>query len=106
VSASEWITTIDEGKVPEGGYAAVYPRGLGVLLVKVDGALHAVANKCFHMGCPLEGGKLRGAILTCPCHDWRFDVRDGRFVTAPELRIRRFATKVEDGKVLVDVGGT
>jgi nitrite reductase/ring-hydroxylating ferredoxin subunit len=32
-------------------------------------------------------------------------VRDGRFVTAPELRIRTFATKIEDGKVLVDVGG-
>jgi nitrite reductase/ring-hydroxylating ferredoxin subunit len=105
VSASEWIATLDESEVPEGGYAAVYPKGIGVLLVRIDGALHAVANKCFHMGCPLEGGRLRGAIITCPCHDWHFDVRDGRFITAPELRLRKFATKVEDGKVLVDVGG-
>lgn len=100
----EWILTIDEAEVPEGGYVAVYPKGLGVLLAKVEGDLYAVANKCFHMGCSLEGGKLRGTILTCPCHDWRFDVRDGRFVTAPELRIRTYGTRVEDGKVLVEVG--
>ena len=105
MSVAEWIPTIDEGEVPEGGYTAVHPKGLGVLLVRVDGALHALANKCAHMGCPLEGGRLRGVILTCPCHDWRFDVRDGRFVTSPELRIRTFATKVDEGIVFVDVGG-
>jgi 3-phenylpropionate/trans-cinnamate dioxygenase ferredoxin subunit len=57
------------------------------------------------MACPLEGGKLEGATLTCPCHDWRFDVRSGEFLDAPELRITTFATKVEDGKVLVELKG-
>ena len=41
----------------------------------------------------------------CPCHDWRFDVRSGEFLDAPELRIATFATKVEDGKVLVELKG-
>lgn len=102
---SVWIPTLDEGNVPEGGYAVVYPKGLGILVARVEGEFYAVANKCFHMGCPLEGGKLRGTILTCPCHDWRFDVRDGRFVTAPELRIETFPTRVEDGRVHVRLRG-
>lgn len=101
----EWITTIEESKVGEGSYVAVYPRGLSLLLVKVDGELHAIDNKCVHMGCPLEGGKLTGHILTCPCHDWRFDVRTGDFVTASELSIRTYDTRVEDGRVLVELGG-
>jgi len=105
VAGPEWVPTIDDSKIRDGAYVAVYPKGLSVLLVRVDGDLHAVANKCAHMACPLEGGKLDGAVLTCPCHDWRFDVRTGLFVDAPELGIATFPTKVADGKVLVQIGG-
>ena len=104
MSGPVWVPTIDDMKVRDGAYVAVYPKGLSVLLMRVDGELHAVANKCAHMACPLEGGRLEGAVLTCPCHDWRFDVRTGRFLDAPELGISTFATRVEEGKVLVDIG--
>jgi nitrite reductase/ring-hydroxylating ferredoxin subunit len=104
VSGPQWVPTIDDGKVRDGAYLPVYPKGVGVLLVRVDGELFAVANKCAHMACPLEGGKLEGAILTCPCHDWRFDVRSGQFLDAPELALATYPIKVEDGTVHVDLG--
>ena len=106
MSGPRWVPTIDDTKVRDGQYVAVYPMGLSMLLARVDGEVYAVANKCAHMACPLEGGRLDGAVLTCPCHDWRFDVRSGHFLDAPELRIGTFATKVEDGKVLVEIGGS
>lgn len=99
-----WVPCVEAAKVREGRPAPVYPKGVGVLLVRLGEELHAVANKCAHMGCPLEGGRLEGAVLTCPCHDWRFDVRTGRFLDAPELAIRTYATKVEDGRVFVALG--
>jgi 3-phenylpropionate/trans-cinnamate dioxygenase ferredoxin subunit len=99
-----WVEVADEAKVAVGGYLAVYPKGLAVLLVRVDGVLHAIANKCAHMACPLEGGRLDGHVITCPCHDWRFDVRSGAFLDAPEIVIAVFPTKVVDGRVQVDVG--
>jgi nitrite reductase/ring-hydroxylating ferredoxin subunit len=105
VSGPQWVPTIDEGKVRDGAYVPVYPGGVGVLLVRAGGELFAIANKCAHMACPLEGGTLDGDVITCPCHDWRFDVRSGRFLDAPELRIDTFATRVEDGKVLVELQG-
>jgi 3-phenylpropionate/trans-cinnamate dioxygenase ferredoxin subunit len=103
VAGSSWIATVDETKVREASPVPVYPRGVGVLLVRVDGEIHAIRNKCAHMACPLEGGLLEGAILTCPCHDWRFDVRSGEFLDAPELSIPVYPTRVEDGKVLVEL---
>ena len=106
VSGPQWVPTIDDSKVRDGAYVPVYPKGLGILLVRVGGALHAVANKCAHMACPLEGGSLEGAVLTCPCHDWRFDVRTGQLLDAPELSIETFATRIEDGKVLVELKGS
>jgi 3-phenylpropionate/trans-cinnamate dioxygenase ferredoxin subunit len=103
VAGSSWTATVDEAKVREGSPVPAYPKGVGVLLIRLDGQIHAIRNKCAHMACPLEGGLLEGAILTCPCHDWRFDVRSGGFLDAPELGIPVYPTRVEDGKVLVDV---
>lgn len=99
-----WVVTVDDAKVREGKPMPVYPKGIGVLLVRLGDQLHAIRNRCYHMGCPLEGGLLEGPILMCPCHDWRFDVRDGQFVDAPELSIPVYETRVEDGKVLVNLG--
>ena len=106
VSAAEWVPALEERLVPEGGYVVAYPKGVGTLIARVDGELYALANRCFHMGCPLEGGKLKGVILTCPCHDWRFDVRDGHFVTAPELRLQTFALRVDAGTISVQMEGS
>lgn len=101
MAGSSWTATVDEAKVREGSPVPVYPKGVGVLLIRLDGELHAIRNRCAHMACPLEGGLLEGPILTCPCHDWRFDVRSGEFLDAPELRIPVYETLVEDGRVLV-----
>lgn len=104
MSDLSWVATVDDAKVREGKPVAVYPKGVSILLVRLGEELHALANKCAHMGCPLEGGLLDGAVLTCPCHDWRFDVRSGRFLEAPELGMVSYATRIEDGKVLVALG--
>lgn len=96
-----WVATVDDAKVREGVPVAVYPRGLAVLLIRREDELFAVANKCAHMACPLEAGKLDGYTLMCPCHDWRFDIRDGEFLDAPELQLATYAVKVADGKVHV-----
>lgn len=99
-----WIYVIDEASVPEGGMAPVYPLGVNVVIARVGGSVHAVSGKCAHMGCPLSGGALDGHTLTCACHDWRFDVRTGRFLDASELGLTVFPVKSEAGKLFVDVG--
>ncbi len=59
-------------------------------------------RKCLHMACPLFMGTLDDYILTCPCHDWRFDIRDGRFLDASELSLKTYPTKTEGGKIYID----
>ena len=89
------------GGLKDGVLRAVWPLGLPVLLVRKGGSVFAVENRCAHMGCPLTAGSLEGYILTCPCHDWRFDVRDGIFLEAPELRIKSYPVKIEGEKILI-----
>ena len=101
--ATNWIYAIDDTALPEGHMAATYPKGVNVLLARVDGEIYAVSGKCAYLGCPLFTGKLEGYTITCPFHDWRFDVRTGKFLDAAELGLAVFSAKSEAGKVFVNL---
>ena len=102
--ADTWTKVAAEGAVPDDGMLPVYPRGLGVLLVKAGGTVYAVANRCAHMACPLEAGARDGFVITCPCHDWRFDVRTGEFLDASEVRLAVYPVRSENGKLFINLG--
>lgn len=97
------IEVIESSALAEGRPAAVFPLGLPVLLIRLGGEVFALENRCAHLGCPLTAGKLDGHILECPCHDWRFDVRDGKFLDAPELGVKIYAAGIKEGKVFVRI---
>ena len=48
-----------------------------VALFNVDGRFHAVSNRCPHRGGPLGQGFVDGAEVSCPWHNWTFDVTTG-----------------------------
>jgi 3-phenylpropionate/trans-cinnamate dioxygenase ferredoxin subunit len=98
-----WTYAVDDAALPEGHMMPVYPLGVNVLLARVEGAVYAVSGRCAHMACPLFTGTLEGYTIVCPCHDWRFDVRTGRFLNAPELGLTVYPTKLEAGKLFVSI---
>ncbi|HVL87632.1 MAG TPA: Rieske 2Fe-2S domain-containing protein [Candidatus Thermoplasmatota archaeon] len=91
-------------RIPEGGCVLV-EHGPWLLAVwKIGGAPHAADAVCPHRGGPLHEGTLEGAVVTCPLHAFRFDVRTGRNPFNPGSRIAVFPARVTpDGEVLVDV---
>ena len=76
-----------------------------IVVVNLDGAFHAFANRCPHQGGPLSKGRLEDGVMICPWHLWRFDAVTGR-PHFPEgyTGVARYPVKVEDGQILVDVG--
>ncbi|HQJ16092.1 MAG TPA: Rieske (2Fe-2S) protein [Candidatus Omnitrophota bacterium] len=97
-----WIPVIEEDRLIESSVRLVTPKGLGILLIRKKGSeIYAISNKCPHMGCPLRTGILEGYILTCPCHDWRFDIRTGFFLDAPEISLAVYPVRVADGMISI-----
>jgi len=43
-------------------------------------------------------------LIACPRHVWTFDLRTGQCTVDPRLRVRAYAVKERDGRVLVDDG--
>jgi nitrite reductase/ring-hydroxylating ferredoxin subunit len=100
-NAPRWIAVMEDAALGEGEMRAVFPLGLNLVVARVDGQVYAVSGACPHLGCPLSTGRLAGGVLICPCHDWRFDVRTGAFLDAPELGVKKFPVKTDAGRLLV-----
>lgn len=99
--ADVWIPTMEASELQEDTISVVAPKGLSIILVKKDGQIYALRNRCAHMACTLAGGRLDGATLHCPCHGWKFDITTGEFIDAREIRIQTYPCKSQDGEILV-----
>jgi nitrite reductase/ring-hydroxylating ferredoxin subunit len=87
-----------------GGMTAFEAGGLRLVLCNAGGAPYVVEDRCPHAFVYLSGGRLEGAVLECPLHGGKLDVRDGRPV-APPIRkpARTFAVRRSETKLEVEV---
>lgn len=52
-------------------------RGRAVCIVRHQGRLHALLDRCPHQGSSFIGGWCEDACLVCPVHQMGFDLRTG-----------------------------
>jgi nitrite reductase (NADH) small subunit len=103
---------------PEGSHRVVQAGGRRVGVFNIRGNLYALPNLCPHQTGPLcESARLTGTlvatretdwkpawvfdgeIVTCPWHGLEYHVPTGRCLALPEISIRTYEVKVEDGVV-------
>jgi hypothetical protein len=65
--------------------------------------VHAVDNRCPHMGFPLHRGTISDGIRTCHWHHARFDLCTGGTFDQWADDLRRFPVEVRGGDVFVDL---
>lgn len=71
-----------------------------VAVYQVDGALHAVADRCPHAGAVLSEGELDQRVVTCPRHGSQFDVCTGERLRGPaDTDIATYSVVVAGGQV-------
>jgi toluene monooxygenase system ferredoxin subunit len=96
------VATLDE--LWDGEMIALETEGQVVLLVNLDGSIHAYADSCPHLGTRLSQGSLQRPVLTCSTHGWEFDACTGQGINPKTACLESFAVKVENGDILIDVG--
>ncbi len=76
--------------------------GRRVLIANVAGKYYATDERCTHEDASLSSGVLKGALVRCPLHGSRFDLRTGEALEEPaEENLRTYAVRVEGGRLLV-----
>jgi nitrite reductase (NADH) small subunit/3-phenylpropionate/trans-cinnamate dioxygenase ferredoxin subunit len=94
----------EAAEVPDGEARVVDVAGRTLALFNVGGTFYALDNACPHRGGPLGEGDVDGAIVVCPWHAWRWDVRTGSNTNNPAVRVACYPVSVEQGSVFVILG--
>jgi nitrite reductase/ring-hydroxylating ferredoxin subunit len=114
----------DLASLEDGKGLCVKAGDVKLVLVRTEGAVHAIENRCPHLGLPLGRGRVEGEEIVCPFHGSRFNVRTGEntdwvgsvagmkipdwssallsFGKKPQP-VRTFPVSVDAGEVFVDL---
>lgn len=98
----EFTAVFPEHELPENEPHRAEINGVRILLVKQQGKIFAIGERCAHMGGPLAEGKLEDGTIRCPWHGSRFRLEDGKVVEGPSAYSQPcFETRVRDGQIEV-----
>ncbi len=97
-------------EMPAGSMMGVEIEGNYILLANVDGKMYAMDGLCSHMAGRLWEGTLEGAVVRCPKHGSRFDVRSGEVVSQVKIPLigkakpmKTYQTVIEGEDVLIEI---
>jgi nitrite reductase (NADH) small subunit len=62
----------------------------------------ATSNTCPHKQGPLAEGIVHGQKVTCPLHNWVFDLNTGQAQGADEGSIATYPIRVEGDRLMID----
>lgn len=99
---NDWIEIGRLEQVPLRGARCVNtPAGKIAVFRTADNQVYAIENRCPHKGGPLSEGIVHGGLVTCPLHNWVFDLATGEAQGADEGQVRTFAVNVVDGRIFM-----
>lgn len=98
----QWQTVAAEAELEAGLPHAVTAAGVSLLVLKQDGRIHVLANRCTHRGAPLSDGRVDPGCVTCPWHGSVFELESGAVRRGPATQPQPvYETRVVDGSVQV-----
>jgi nitrite reductase/ring-hydroxylating ferredoxin subunit/uncharacterized membrane protein len=99
---AEWTPVLDASMVPDDRPVQALAGERAVVVVKRNGTIHALADRCAHRGGPLHEGDLEGDCISCPWHGTRFRLEDGSVERGPSAYPQPvYEARVNDGRVEV-----
>jgi nitrite reductase/ring-hydroxylating ferredoxin subunit len=94
------VAQVDE--IPPGQMKMVEVGADQVLLVNVQGTIHACADVCTHSFASLSEGDLEGEVVRCPLHGADFNVITGEALSPPaEEKLQTYQVRVAGKDVLL-----
>lgn len=77
-------------------------QGCVAVFRTADDRVFALDDRCPHKGGPLSEGIVHGTAVTCPLHNWVFDLNTGQAQGADDGAVGTYAVRVQRGRILID----
>jgi len=99
---TDWIEIGTVDAIPRRGSRCVNtPAGRIAVFRTQDDQVFAIENRCPHKQGPLSEGIVHGASVTCPLHNWVFDLATGQALGADEGQVRTYPIDLVDGRIFM-----
>ena len=96
-------TSLKLEEIPVGESRCVKLGDAQVGLFHQKEGLFAIDNLCPHRQAPLHEGFVSDGQVTCPWHQWQFQLDDGVCRNIPKVQIATYMVEVRDGTVWIDL---
>lgn len=73
----------------------------GYYALQTGGELRVFSAECPHQKNPIPVTGAHGLELTCPFHDWKFDLKSGQCISGGPKPLKQLAAKLEAGKIWI-----
>ncbi len=98
----DWTPVLDASMLGDDRPVQALVGDLPVVVVRRNGTIYALADRCAHRGGPLHEGELVGNCIVCPWHGTHFRLDDGSVVRGPSAYPQPvYEARVNDGRVEV-----
>lgn len=103
IAVEKWFDVCALNDIPLRGARRMQHQGLTLGVFRThSGRVFAVDNRCPHKGGPLSDGIVHDTSVTCPLHNWIFDLETGKARGSDDGCIRTFPVEVTDaGRVQI-----
>ncbi|MBF0381047.1 MAG: nitrite reductase small subunit NirD [Magnetococcales bacterium] len=102
---NSWINIGRIEDIPRQGSRVVKTESSGDIAIfrTVSDSIYALNNKCPHKGGPISEGIVHGEQITCPLHNWTFDLATGEATGADKGATGHYPIKIEDGEIYLSL---
>ena len=101
--SDNWHNVIPEDELAEGKAHAAIIDGWHIFLIKLDGEIRALNDRCTHAASHLSTGRIRRGAVMCPLHGSRFELKSGRCIGGAYADLLTFEHRNEDGMIQVQL---
>jgi len=100
---AEFVRVAKKSEIPNGSGKTVEVGDRPIAVFNCDGTFYAIDDTCPHQGGPLGEGELAGTVVTCPWHEWSYDVRTGVNTDDAACKVAAYPVKVDGDDVLIEI---
>ena len=100
-STSSWQYATKLSEIPVGGIKPLELGGEKIIVSRQGGVVTCFQNACAHLGMAIHDGEIEDGIITCPYHQFRYDLATGECLTAPTVQLQAHAVRIVGTRVEV-----
>ncbi|MDE2616980.1 MAG: Rieske 2Fe-2S domain-containing protein, partial [Burkholderiales bacterium] len=99
-AAPQWHDIMASTDLNEGEVKRMDCEGRGLFVYREGTAYKVYDSICPHQSTDIPQLALQGLTLTCPKHEWAFDVKSGACIRKGKTPLTAIESKVENGRLM------